>query len=76
MPRRLVPISDLAAYAADPEGFKARQGGVASAKSARFGADYHDAFARRPLPRPRWVWYVVLTLSAIVAALLYHSLTV
>jgi len=43
---RPIPVSQLAAYAADPSGFRARRGAVVSPEAADFGERYHRAFAR------------------------------
>jgi len=75
MSRRLVPISELAAYAADPDGFKARRGGAISSQAASFGADYHDAFGRRPPARSTWAGYVMVILAVICGVVLYSVLT-
>jgi hypothetical protein len=64
-------VSDLAAFAADPDGFVARRGAPHSAAAAAAGERYHRAFGRAPR---RWRW-IVLALGAVAAAVLYGWLT-
>jgi hypothetical protein len=74
MSRRLVPISDLAAFAADPDGYRARNGAPASARAAEFGTAYHASFARARRVRPIVRRLVVVALCVVVLALLYLAL--
>jgi hypothetical protein len=73
MTKRLVPISDLAAYAADPEGFVERAGRAANQAAAQYGKAFHESFARdtvRPelrVPRALIAAVVLLLLVLLVA---------
>lgn len=67
--RRRIAISQLAAYAADPEGFVARRGGPISAKGARYGDRYHDQFGRRsPTRLKRRLLFAVVIVALLVLA--------
>ena len=67
MSHRPVRISDLAQYAADPDGFVARRGGVRSPDAAAYGIAYHDRFARRR--SRRWIVAVLVAAIGVLAAL-------
>jgi hypothetical protein len=66
MRKRPVPVSQLADFAADPEGFEARRGGPRSASAARKGIRHHDSLGKPPL---LWPWYIgaLLLLAALIA---------
>lgn len=61
MARKAVPVSRLADYVSDPDGFIARRGGVRNKRAARAGVRHHDALGRRS---PDWVWVLVAVLVA------------
>jgi len=65
--KRRVAISKLAEYAADPEGYVERRGGVRSAAAARAGTKHHDNLGRPS--RTRMPLLIVTILSLIVALL-------
>lgn len=48
MKRKALAVSKLADYAADPEGFVKRRGGVRSKSAARAGARHHYALGKPP----------------------------
>jgi hypothetical protein len=70
---RPIPVSQLAAYAADPSGFRARRGAVVSPEGADFGERYHRAFAR-PAPRGRFLVWLAVALAGLVAALVIYDI--
>lgn len=67
MKQRRIAISKLAEYAADPEGYIERRGGVRNAAAARAGTEHHDNLGRPE--RKRLPFLVVIILSMIVALL-------
>lgn len=70
MTRRLIPISQLAAYAADPEGFVDRGGKPANEPGARFGTAYHEGFARtevKQASRPPYMLLAFIVLLILLA---------
>jgi hypothetical protein len=73
--RRPVAISQLAAYAADPDGFMARRGGPMSARGARYGDRYHDRFGRpsRSSLKRRLAFPAAILIFLILAYLAFRS---
>jgi RecB family exonuclease len=69
---RPIPISHLAAYAADPNGFRARRGAAVSPEAADFGERYHRAFGR-PAPRGRVLVWLAVAAAGLVAALVIYD---
>lgn len=69
---RPIPISQLAAYAADPNGFRARRGVAVSPEAADFGERYHRAFGR-PAPRGRVLVWLAVAAAGLVAALVIYD---
>ena len=69
--RTHVPISELASFAVDPEGYRARKGGPISAPAAAYGRSYHDDFSRSGRSVPSWRWAVLGFLALLVLALVY-----
>lgn len=63
MRQRLVPISKLAEFAADPEEFERRRGGVRSQAAVEAGARHHEALGQ---PERFWPWRVVLVVVVLV----------
>lgn len=55
MAKRTVSVSQLAAYAANPEGFVRRKGGNINKRAARAGTRFHDRFGRSSV---RWLFLV------------------
>jgi hypothetical protein len=64
----VVRVSDLAAFAADPDGYVARGGGPHSPRAAAAGTEYHAAFGRRR--RPARVIVALLVIALAIAAVL------
>jgi len=69
MPRTRVPISHLAAFAADPSGYRARKGGPLSAAAAASGRRFHESFARSEQPAPSWRVVAMGALALLVLVL-------
>jgi len=70
---RPIPVSQLAAYAADPSGIRARRGAAVSPEAADFGERYHRAFARSA-PRGRVLVWLAAAVVGLVAALVIRDL--
>lgn len=51
MKMKRVAISKLAEYAADPDGYVSRKGGVISATAAIAGTEHHDSLGKPPSRR-------------------------
>jgi hypothetical protein len=69
---RPIPVSQLAAFAADPNGFRARRGAAVSPEAADFGERYHRAFARSA-PRGRVLVWLTVAVAGLVAALVIYD---
>lgn len=69
---RPMPVSQLAAYAADPNAFRARRGAAASPEAADFGERYHRTFGR-PASRGRVLVWLAVAATGLVAALLIYD---
>lgn len=66
MGKRLIPVSRLADYAADPSGFEERAGAPRSVRAAKRGQKHHDRLGRRSSP-----WWVLLAGLVLVLLLLW-----
>jgi hypothetical protein len=73
MTTRLIPISDLAAYAADPDGFVERRGRAANEAAARHGKAFHEGFARKPPKGPGCARQALLAALVLLLVLLVAS---
>jgi hypothetical protein len=70
-----ISISDLAAYASDPEGFVARRGRPANEAAAQYGREVHERFAREPTRgRRRALDAVILALILLLALAAWRAL--
>lgn len=75
MSKRPISISDLAAYASDPEGFVARCGRPANEAAAQYGRDVHERFAREPTRgRRRALDAVILALILLLVLVAWRAL--
>ena len=69
MSKRPISISDLAAYASDPEGFVARRGAPANEAAAKYGRQVHERFAREPMRSRRRALDVLIAALIVLLAL-------
>ncbi|MDE0240653.1 MAG: hypothetical protein OXI95_11935 [bacterium] len=65
---RLIPVSTLARFAADPHGFRNRQ--RTSTAAARHGIRWHERLAAPRRPSRWWPW-MISTIIAASAALAF-----
>ena len=75
MSKQPISISDLAAYASDPEGFVARRGRPANEAAAQYGREVHERFAREPTRgRRRALDAVIVALIVLMALVSWRML--
>ena len=75
MSKRPISISDLAAYASDPEGFVARCGRPANEAAAQYGREVHERFAREPTRgRRRALEALILALILLLVLVAWRAL--
>lgn len=65
MTKKRIPISKLAEYAADPDGYVSRKGSVMSPSAALHGTKHHDALGKPPSSR------VPVLISALLGLILF-----
>lgn len=74
MRRTHVPISDLASFAVDPDGYRARNGGPVSAPAAAYGRSYHGEFGRSKRARSSWAFAVAVVVALLILVFGYLSI--